>query len=261
MPAWKAELYTIDDVMEYYMSAPQTAFIVYAGNRPDDAYIRYEHYGTKQEGERILHEALKALEQSRLNTNVYLLQIIEKLNDKPTAKKRVAKAKQITFQLNGITGYIPGSVADQRMLGMGSDREISGKLDKLIELMTPGAVAGQLAAAAPAPEPDRPTTLADVVSGFLERDDVQQGVVGLMFGMAEKFGLAPAGSAAAAMNAGHAAMGSMSADQDPLLQEAVARLKDLDPELGHDLKILAEIAEQDPSQFKMLIGALRAQKK
>ena len=70
MANWKSELYSIDSVLNFYEQHESSMFRIYAGNKPELAYCRFEYYeDNKERGAEILFENLQALKQNSQNTN------------------------------------------------------------------------------------------------------------------------------------------------------------------------------------------------
>jgi hypothetical protein len=53
-------------------------------------------------------------------------------------------------------------------------------------------------------------------------------------------------------------MDGAQADQDAKIDEAIETLKQFSPNLGDDLILLAQLALNDPQQFKFLLKMLRS---
>jgi hypothetical protein len=100
----KPELYNSESVINYYNASPFTMYRVYYGYKPDKTTCRYEYLNDdKGEGEKILVEALQAIESNKQNTNVYTLELIKEIEKKQGRDKEIVKeipAVCIAFQIN-----------------------------------------------------------------------------------------------------------------------------------------------------------------
>lgn len=120
MSTWKPEAHTPDDVLHFYDRFDTPYYRVYAGPKPEPAYLRDEYIGQdKNVGREQLQDMLEAIARNPDNTNTYLLQIFSDtpppLPTKARGKGRPEKqpaTKHLTFQLNKMAGYgamVPGT--------------------------------------------------------------------------------------------------------------------------------------------------------
>ncbi len=96
MAIFKAELFNIKEVLDFYEGAEGENFKIFARMNPTDAYCRYSFTGNKEEGINELETALLQIKNNAENFNEYLLQVssnVSKKGQKPVITN-------ITFQLN-----------------------------------------------------------------------------------------------------------------------------------------------------------------
>jgi len=124
MAAFRPELFTVEEVLNFYSQTEGNEYKIFAGTSPNDAYKRYHYEGEKEIGIQELAAALTQLRGNTENYNPYLIQVI-------TPPKGKGKAFQpsltsITFQLNRPAAYMP---MQQGMIGGRSEM----LLEKLVE--------------------------------------------------------------------------------------------------------------------------------
>ena len=258
---WRAELVTIEQIMQYYDSNNGVQYKVFAGNTPSRNMLRYHYDGDNKEiGSKELFDAITAIEQNKLNYNQYTLQILQSEGKvKARADKRsslVEDAVNIVFQLNFPANSSYNSVAmpyDQRA-NIGANTKTDTLLERLIEqqnallsLMTAKIENDSVGAI----EQDLPMSIGERVLepflGLLENPALQNALAEKIVGfvMPNKLPVAMAG---------------VSIDENErLINEAVTILKKYTPSLGSDLMKLANIALNDVNQFNMLLTVLRGQ--
>ena len=95
MAIFKAELFSIEQVLRFYENADGNNFKIFAKMNPTDAYCRYSFNGDKTEGLDELGNALMQIKNNSENFNEYLLQVTS--NARKGAK---IETTSITFQLN-----------------------------------------------------------------------------------------------------------------------------------------------------------------
>ena len=191
MAAFRPEIFTIDEVLNFYDTAEGNDYKVYAGVNPSPQYLRYNFSGDKEIGRQELQMALTQLRNNVENYNPYLIQVIseEKISK---GRKKEPILTSISFQLNRPQSYMPM----QQMGNVGSGRT-EMLLEKLIEqnaLMQSRLSAlesiGEL-------EEEEEEPLSPL-NAMLSNPDLQQalitGVMGLVGGMFGKTG-APTGIA------------------------------------------------------------------
>lgn len=191
MAAFRPEIFTIDEVLNFYDTAEGNDYKVYAGVNPSPQYLRYNFSGDKEIGRQELQMALTQLRNNVENYNPYLIQVIseEKISK---GRKKEPILTSISFQLNRPQSYMPM----QQMGNVGSGRT-EMLLEKLIEqnaLMQSRLSAlesiGEL-------EEEEEEPLSPL-NAMLSNPELQQalitGVMGLVGGMFSKTG-APTGIA------------------------------------------------------------------
>lgn len=97
MAVFKAELFSIDQVLHFYESAEGENYKIFARMNPTDAYCRYSFTGGgKDEGINQLQTDLLQIKNNADNVNEYLLQVSSNVSRKGQKPNMV----NITFQLN-----------------------------------------------------------------------------------------------------------------------------------------------------------------
>lgn len=127
MAAFRPEIFTIDEVLNFYDTAEGNDYKVYAGVNPSPQYLRYNFSGDKEIGRQELQMALTQLRNNVENYNPYLIQVI---SDEKVSKGRKKEPilTSISFQLNRPQQFLPM----QQMGNTGSPRT-EMLLEKLIE--------------------------------------------------------------------------------------------------------------------------------
>lgn len=248
MASWKPELYNPDEVLQYYSNANAVQYRVYAGTKPDPAYLRYAFDevdpGMKQEGEQILREALMKILSSPQNTNPYLLEIVLQPK-KGSAKKAITT--NITFQLNQIPSMQPAMLAG--MYPGQTDPALLSVLKGIAEQNN--LIISKLAADEAAVDKDTAADELGAVNnplmGMLNSPQIQGVLANALAGFLQKI-ISPADAKQAS---------ALSGVQDDKISQAIEILKQYDPEIGDSLLKLAALAQNDPGQFKMLLQMLK----
>jgi len=192
MAAFRPEIFTIDEVINFYDAADGSEYKIYAGVNPTPQYLRYNFAGEKEIGRQELVNALTQLRNNIENYNPYLIQVIsEGTTGRGRTKKEISPVlTSISFQLNRPQSYLPM----QQMSGVGSPRT-EMLLEKLIEQnsmlqtrLTALEAIGELEE-----EEEEPVS---PINAMLSNPDLQQaivtGVMGLVAGMFAKGGTATA---------------------------------------------------------------------
>ena len=96
MAIFKAELFSIDQVLNFYESAEGENFKIFAKMNPTENYCRYSFIGTKEEGLEKLNNALHEIKNNADNYNEYLIQVSSNVS----RKGQKPEMTNITFQLN-----------------------------------------------------------------------------------------------------------------------------------------------------------------
>jgi len=127
MAAFRPEIFTIDEVLNFYDTAEGNDYKVYAGVNPSPQYLRYNFSGEKEIGRQELQMALTQLRNNVENYNPYLIQVIseEKVSK---GRKKEPILTSISFQLNRPQQFLPM----QQMGNVGSPRT-EMLLEKLVE--------------------------------------------------------------------------------------------------------------------------------
>jgi hypothetical protein len=255
---WRAELVTVEQVLEYYNNNRGVRYRVYAGNEPRRNMLRYSFdEDNKSVGMQELSNAVNAIEQNKLNYNQYTLQILEsekKVKAKADGRSSLVEdAVNIVFQLNFPQGSSYNNVA-MPMQQMGtSNNKTEQLLEKMIEQQNAllSLFTAKLEADNLDNEEDEPESigarLAEPLYGLFENPVIQNAIAERITGF-----LLP--------NRQPMAVAGMSVDEnDKLINEAIVILKQYTTTLGSDLMKLASIAQADKNQFNMLLTVLRGQ--
>ena len=128
MAAFRPEIFTIDEVVNFYDAAEGSEYRIFAGVNPTPQYLRYNFVGEKEIGRQELLNALTQLRNNIENYNPYLIQVISEGNTGRGKKKESPVLTSISFQLNRPQSMLPM----QAMAGMGSPRT-EMLLEKLVE--------------------------------------------------------------------------------------------------------------------------------
>lgn len=128
MAAFRPEIFTIDEVVNFYDAAEGSEYKIFAGVNPTPQYLRYNFIGEKEIGRQELVNALTQLRNNIENYNPYLIQVISEGSTGRGKKKESPVLTSISFQLNRPQSMLPM----QSMAGMGSPRA-EMLLEKLVE--------------------------------------------------------------------------------------------------------------------------------
>ena len=128
MAAFRPEIFTIDEVVNFYDAAEGSEYKIFAGVNPTPQYLRYNFVGEKEIGRQELVNALTQLRNNIENYNPYLIQVISEGSTGRSKKKESPVLTSISFQLNRPQSMLPM----QSMAGMGSPRA-EMLLEKLVE--------------------------------------------------------------------------------------------------------------------------------
>lgn len=242
MATWKPELHDADAVLNYYDQYDEAAYSVYAGHKPEQAYCRFTYTGNdKAIGREKLQEALMSVQSNPDNTNVYLLQVLV-----PKGKK-LETTNAITFQLNKSQSLMP--YQPQMMAGNSAMMQQLQAMESKIN-----ALQMQLETDEYEEEDDQPTE-ENFLGALMGNPAVKQMLVNVVANL-----LTPQAQTNIKHVAGIQEETEMDQDideQDNKIDEAIERLKAVNPTLGDDLLRLCVIAEEDPKQFAMLLKMLR----
>jgi len=128
MAAFRPEIFTIDEVVNFYDAAEGSEYRIFAGVNPTPQYLRYNFVGEKEIGRQELVNALTQLRNNIENYNPYLIQVISEGSTGRGKKKESPVLTSISFQLNRPQQLMPM----QSMAGIGSPRT-EMLLEKLVE--------------------------------------------------------------------------------------------------------------------------------
>jgi len=128
MAAFRPEIFTIDEVVNFYDAAEGSEYRIFAGVNPTPQYLRYNFVGEKEIGRQELVNALTQLRNNIENYNPYLIQVISEGSTGRGKKKESPVLTSISFQLNRPQQLMPM----QSMSGIGSPRT-EMLLEKLVE--------------------------------------------------------------------------------------------------------------------------------
>jgi hypothetical protein len=127
MAAFRPEIFTIDEVLNFYDTAEGNDYKVYAGVNPSPQYLRYNFSGEKEIGRQELQMALTQLRNNVENYNPYLIQVISE-ETVSKGRKKEPILTSISFQLNRPQQFLPMN----QMGNVGSPRT-EMLLEKLVE--------------------------------------------------------------------------------------------------------------------------------
>lgn len=247
--AWRPELTTANQVISYYEENPFIHYKVFAGTDPISTALRYEYDGTeKSEGSEELRKACQSILSNPQNINTYLLQIIKsdkkiKLDQRKNGKT-VEDAVNITFQLNFAQNMFP-VVGNNTMGGMDQQNPNAALLDLMKQMAeTQNLILSKFAAIEENPiEEEEENSIGSIISGLLKDDQIKglliNSVMGL-FGQKKQIQMS----------------GIKNDEEDTRINQAIAILKEHDPEISTHLLKLAAIAQQNMELFIMLLNQL-----
>jgi hypothetical protein len=171
MAAFRPELFTVEEVINFYDQTEGSEFNVFAGTSPNDAYRRYHFDGEKEIGMQELTAALMQISSKGENYNPYLIQIIQPSK----GKGKPATFTSISFQLNRPQQFLPM----QQMSGMGGRSEML--LERMIE--SQNVIISRITALEEDDDQDDEPEQKDTLGRIMENPQVQ----GLIMGLVERF--------------------------------------------------------------------------
>lgn len=249
MAAFRSELFDIASVINFYNTVPGTAFRIYAGTKPEVAYLRYEWLGEdKNTGEDELMAALQAIKKNPLNVNNYLLQIISKLDKRNTKQIKPSEYVNITFQLNSNEQLQPMAVG-------GFNNEL---LNTLIaeQQKTNQLLAYQMQKQAEEEaeeeneiEEEKPSGVAGVIGALLKEPEIKNLLVTGLQSL-----LMPKNKPSVVTN-------GIPSSAEVELQQAIEAVKLMQkdvPDIGALFTKLANMAKDNPTMFNLLVNQLRS---
>ena len=186
MAAFRPEIFTIDEVVNFYDAAEGSEYKIFAGVNPTPQYLRYNFVGEKEIGRQELVNALTQLRNNIENYNPYLIQVISEGNTGRGKKKESPVLTSISFQLNRPQSMLPM----QAMAGIGSPRT-EMLLEKLVEqnAMLQSRIAAIEAMDDLEEEEEAPKSPIDqMISNPQVQEALIAGVISLMSGLASGLG-------------------------------------------------------------------------
>jgi hypothetical protein len=187
MAAFRPEIFTIDEVVNFYDAAEGSEYKIFAGVNPTPQYLRYNFVGEKEIGRQELVNALTQLRNNIENYNPYLIQVISEGNTgRGRSKKDSPVLTSISFQLNRPQSMLPM----QAMSGIGSPRT-EMLLEKLVEqnAMLQSRIAAIEAMDDLEEEEEAPKSPIDqMISNPQVQEALIAGVISLMSGLASGLG-------------------------------------------------------------------------
>jgi len=171
MATFRPELFTVEEVINFYDQTEGSEFNVFAGTSPNDAYKRYHFEGEKELGMQELTAALIQISSKGENYNPYLIQVIQ-----PSKVKGKPKTfTSISFQLNRPQQYLP-----MQQSGIGGRSEML--LERMIE--NQNVLISRIAALEEQEEEDdQEPEQKDTLGRIIENPQIQ----GLIMGLVDKF--------------------------------------------------------------------------
>jgi hypothetical protein len=232
------ELYSIEDVLSFFDAADGCNYYeMYIGHEQDPAKFRgKEYFDDPGAGRHKLEQALIANKQNADNVNPYSI-FLYSLNGK---KKELLMAT--TFQLNKRQNLYPYNPQP-----FSNSSELADLKAELIAL--------KMKMAEPEDyeddEPEDDNILGQVLKNDQFKQILMMGISNLFFPKQNVQGLAGIpGSVPEKQN-------EKQYSQDDKIDIALEILGKHDDTLGDDLMLLAQMAENDPGQFKFLLNLLR----
>jgi hypothetical protein len=187
MAAFRPEIFTIDEVINFYDAAEGSEYKIFAGVNPTAQYLRYNFVGEKEIGRQELVNALTQLRNNIENYNPYLIQVISEGSTGRGKKKESPVLTSISFQLNRPQSMMPM----QTMGSIGSPRT-EMLLEKLVEqnsMMQSRLAALEAIGELEEEEEEAPES---PINAMLSNPELQQaivtGIMGLVGGMFAKSG-------------------------------------------------------------------------
>lgn len=232
---YKPELHDAESVLSYYDQYDEAPYTIYAGHKIDETARRFSYdLDDKIQGRQHLSDALASVMSNPDNTNTYLLVINQK-----KGKGNIVK-NAITFQLNK-SSYMPM----QQSMGY-MNNELLNEIRSLKSEIA--AIKMQQEMDEMEEEEEEPEE-ENMLSGFMKNPAIQNMIISQISNL-----FTPP------QKVTHVAgvLDGAEIESDTKIEQAIEILKKYDDQLGDDLLKLCEIAQNDPSQFKMLLRLLRA---
>ena len=249
MASWKPELYNADEVLAYYDNSDAVQYRVYAGTKPDPAYLRYAFdatdRGEKAEGSQQLQMALMKILNSPMNTNPYLLEIV-----RGQGKGKKPITTNITFQLNQLPQMQP--TGWNGMAGYQQQQTSPELLAVLKQLSDQNSLIISKLSADEVDDPDGDpvgSVPVNPIMTMLNQPQIQAVLAAKLGDLLGKIMGTGDTNRAAALN------GTV---QDDQIRQAIDILKKHDANIGESLLKLAQLAESNPAYFTQLITMLKS---
>lgn len=189
MATLRPEMFSIEELLDFYDAAEGSDYMIYMGTKPTADYCRYSFAGEKEVGRQKLLSDLTQLRNNPENYNTYLMQVISENGTGRGRAKKEPVLTSIIFQLNRpvqYSGYQP------QMSGVGSART-EMLLERLVEqnsLMQSRLAA--LEAMGEIEEEEEEEAPESPINAMLSNPELQQaivtGIMGLVGGMFAKGG-------------------------------------------------------------------------
>jgi hypothetical protein len=167
MANFKAELYSIEQVMDFYENSDGENFKIYARMNPTESYCRYSFVGTKEDGLEKLHRALHDLKNCGDNANEYLIQVFSNVS----RKGQKPETTNITFQLNK-----PQHLGAVQQTNNNISSKIEYQLEQLIEQNK--MLVSRISAIEAEEDLDIEEPEEDGLAGILKNPEVQSMLIG-----------------------------------------------------------------------------------
>lgn len=236
MATFKPELHSSEAVISFYEDNELPMFRVYAGHKEVQENLRYTYTGNdKLIGRDKLHEALQSVLSNPDNTNPYMIQILRQKG------KGVEAESSITFQLNRTQPYVPYQGSQVGYV----NNELMQKLTAMQSQMN--ALQMQLNQQDDEEEEeDEQPQEKNFLSGLMQHPQIQNMILASLSNLLQP-----------TQKVTHVAGVIDETSQDEKINHAIAVLKQYDNQLGDDLLLLCELAQNDKMQFNFLLKMLR----
>jgi len=236
MATFKPELHSADAVISFYDDNELPMFRVFAGHKELQENLRYTYTGNdKLVGRDKLNEALQSVLSNPDNTNPYMIQILRHKG------KGLEAESSITFQLNRNAQIMPYQSAQMGYV----NNELMQKINAMQSQMN--AMQMQLAEQDDDEEEEEPQD-KNFLSGLMQHPQIQNMILASLSNLLQP---QPKVTHVNGINT------DAEISQDEKISHAIAVLKQYDNQLGDDLLLLCELAENDKMQFNFLLKMLR----
>jgi hypothetical protein len=188
MATLRPEMFSIEELLDFYEAAEGNDYMIYMGTKPTADYCRYSFVGDKEIGRQKLLTDLTQLRNNPENYNTYLMQVISENGTGRGRAKKEPVLTSIIFQLNRPVQY---SGYQQQMGSVGSART-EMLLERLVEQNS--LLQSRLAAleAIGELEEEEEEVPESPINAMLSNPELQQaivtGIMGLVSGMFAKGG-------------------------------------------------------------------------